>query len=108
MRTRLKDPQLYTIGKLTKLKNLNLDYTDVTDAGLRHLRGLKELTELSLDSALVTEKGLDHLTVFPKLRVLNLYHTLVGEQAYQKLKDHYGNCEIIWDRDSALPNRRRS
>ena len=70
--------------------------------------GLKELTELSLDSALVTEKGLDHLTVFPKLRVLNLYHTLVGEQAYQKLKDHYGDCEIIWDRDSALPNRRRS
>jgi hypothetical protein len=87
---------------------LNLDYTDVTDAGLRHLRGLKDLRELSLDSALVSGKGIEHLKVFPNLKVLNLYHTLVGEPAYEDLKSHYADCEIIWDRDSALPNRRRS
>ena len=69
---------------------------------------MQDLEELSLDSALITDKGLDHLMNFPKLRVLNLYHTLVTEEAYQKLKANYPQCDIIWDRDSALPNRRRS
>jgi hypothetical protein len=108
VRTRLKDAGLQTIGRFKKLASLNLDYTDVTDKGLRHLQGLSELRHLSLDSALVTDQGLPYLLNFPKLRSLNIYHTLISEEGYQQLKARYPDCEIIWDRDSALPNRRRS
>ena len=40
------------------------------------------------------------------LKSLNLYHTLVTEKAMQELKSALPSCEIVFDRDSALPNRR--
>jgi hypothetical protein len=40
------------------------------------------------------------------LKSLNLYHTLVTEKAMQELKSSLSSCEIVFDRDSALPNRR--
>ena len=44
----------------------------------------------------------------PNLKVLNLYHTLVTEKAYNELKTSLPSCQIIWDRESSLPNRRGS
>ena len=40
------------------------------------------------------------------LKSLNLYHTLVTEKGMQELKTALPACEIVFDRDSALPNRR--
>ncbi len=37
-----------------------------------------------------------------------LHHTLVTEKAYEDLKKTLPDCRIIFDRDSALPNRRHS
>jgi hypothetical protein len=40
------------------------------------------------------------------LKALNLYHTLVTEKGWQEIKSALPSCEIVFDRDSALPNRR--
>ena len=40
------------------------------------------------------------------LKSLNLYHTLMTERGLQELKTALPTCEIVFDRDSALPNRR--
>ena len=40
------------------------------------------------------------------LRELNLYHTLVTEKGLEDLESALPDCEITFDRDSALPNRR--
>lgn len=40
------------------------------------------------------------------LKSLNLYHTLVSEKGYQDLQASLQSCNIVFDRDSALPNRR--
>src|SRR5262245_21892683 len=42
------------------------------------------------------------------LRFLNLYHTMVTEKGYEQLKVALPACQIIFDRDSSLPNRRKS
>jgi hypothetical protein len=42
------------------------------------------------------------------LKLLNLYHTRVTEKGYEQLKAALPNCQITFDRDSSLPNRRRS
>ena len=91
------------------LKNLSVvkaDYTSVDDKGMEALRGLPKLRELSLDSTGVTDSGAAALKSVASLRSLNLYHTLVTEKGMDALKGSLPACEIVFDRDSALPNRR--
>ena len=85
---------------------MKLDYTSVGDKGLESLKTLPKLRELSLDSTGVTDKGADTLKTMAGLKVLNLYHTLVTEKGFGELKTALPDCKIVFDRDSALPNRR--
>ncbi|MGH9672751.1 MAG: hypothetical protein ACRD44_06175, partial [Bryobacteraceae bacterium] len=84
----------------------NLDYTQVTDKGIPLLKSLPRLVELRLDTAAVTDAGAALLSGITTLKHLNVYHTLVTEKGHQELKKALPACEIIWDRDSSLPNRR--
>jgi hypothetical protein len=93
---------------MSRLRRLNLDYTNVSDKGLTAIASLPALEWLSLDTANVTDEAVETLSAMQQLRELNLYHTLVGESAYEKLKKALPNCRIVWDRESALPNRRKS
>jgi hypothetical protein len=80
----------------------------VDDKGLALLKGLPELRELSLDSANVGDAVIDTLVSLPRLEVLNLYHTLITETGVQRIKSSLPKCKVIWDENSALPNRRRT
>jgi hypothetical protein len=46
---------------LTQLEWLQLGYTQVTDAGLEHLKGLNQLRALGLESTKVTDEGVKKL-----------------------------------------------
>ena len=108
-RTRIADPGVDAIAKLTTLKRLALNYTTISDKGLATLKqALPNLVELNLDSADISDAGVEILRTMPGLKVLNLYHTLVTEKAYEDLKKSLPDCRIIFDRDSSLPNRRHS
>jgi len=104
--TRIGDPGLSHLAGLTRLERLNLDYTAVTDEGLEALSGLASLESLSLDAAEVTDGAVGSLSALSSLKILNLYHTLVSEEGFEQLRGKLPDCEIIWDRDSTLPNRR--
>jgi N-acyl-D-aspartate/D-glutamate deacylase/Leucine-rich repeat (LRR) protein len=108
-RTRITDDAAEALGRLRTLKRLNLDYTAISDKGLKVLQAaLPGLVELRLDSSGLTDASLDTLSAMKNLQVLNLYHTLVTEKAFETLKQALPQCRIIFDRDSALPNRRHS
>lgn len=66
------------------------------------------LRELRLDSTSVSDAGLASLRAMTELRSLNLYHTLVTEKGNEELKTALPGCQIVFDRDSSQPNRRRS
>jgi hypothetical protein len=66
------------------------------------------MKELLLDSAGITDAAVDALRSRADLKTLNLYHTLVTQKGYETLRSAMPSCRIIWDRDSALPNRRGS
>ncbi len=57
------------------LRELYLDNTRVTDAGLAHLRGLTNLQRLSLEGTRITKAGLAHLHEVTSLRRLYLWDT---------------------------------
>ena len=105
-RTRAGNAGTGVLASLKKLKVINLDYTAVDDKGLVALQSLPAMKELSLDNANVTDLGIASLKAMPSLTSLNLYHTLVSEKGYDELKKTLPSCRIVFDRDSALPNRR--
>jgi hypothetical protein len=87
---------------------LNLDYTAVSDKSLDQIAGLTKLRDLSLDTATITDAGAEKLAGMKGLQKLNLYHTLLTDKGYEQLKAALPACEVIYERESALPNRRKS
>ena len=71
---------------LAGLRSLNLGGTDVTDAGLAHLRGLEKLSSLDLRVTVVTDAGLARLASLKGLESLNLSATKVSDAGLAHLK----------------------
>jgi len=86
---------------------VNLDYTTIDDHALQLLKDLAPLEELRLDATGVTDAGMESLASLSRLKLLNVYHTAVSEKAFDRFKAAVPACRVVWDRDSALPNRRR-
>ncbi len=94
-------------GVIKNLRAVNLDYTSVDDNAVASLVALAPLQELRLDATGVTDAGMDSLASLSSLKLLNIYHTAVTEKAFDRFKTAVPACHVIWDRDSALPNRRK-
>ena len=108
-RTRVTDQGAAAIAALTGLRRLNLDYTTVSDKGVALMAAsLPRLESLLLDSAAITDKAVESFEQMKSLKELNLYHTLVTQAGFDRLKLALPECKIVYDRESSLPNRRRS
>jgi hypothetical protein len=84
-RGRIGDADLARFAGLKDLQSLNLDLTDVTDAGLAHLKPLPNLTQLYLDGDF-TDAGVEHLKRLASLQYLQLVSDQVGDKGVQDLK----------------------
>jgi uncharacterized membrane protein len=71
----VKDNEMKVVQQMVNLEKLNLNYTDITDAGLEQLTGLKKLQELSLSGTKVTQKGLKKILALPLLEALFIWNT---------------------------------
>ena len=72
---------------------LILSGTQVTDAGLVHLQGLKKLGGLILTDTQITDAGLVHLQRLESLSALRLDETKVTDAGLALFK---GNIEELW------------
>jgi hypothetical protein len=68
----IDDTALIPIGRLSRLEDLALGQTGITDDGLRHLHGLNQLKKLDLRITNITDEGIAHLASFDKLQELTL------------------------------------
>jgi hypothetical protein len=85
-RTDITDAGLEHLKALRQLIGLTLSETQVTDASLVHLKTLTRLAFLHLDGTRVTDVGLAHLTVLNQLYRLSLDDTPVTDAGLEHLR----------------------
>ena len=84
--TNTSDSGLVHLRSLTRLRNLNLCHTLVSDEGLAYLVRLANLQELDLSYTNVTDAGLIHLKALTELKRLDLESTKISRQGVRQLK----------------------
>ncbi len=83
--TELEDAGLASIAHLPALVHVDIAGTQVTSAGLRHLRRLRTLRELDLTHTLVDDAGLAHLASLVNLEWLKLEGTALTGTGLRRL-----------------------
>jgi hypothetical protein len=86
--TAVTDADLRLVGKLRSVAQLELSFTNVSDAGLYELRRCRRLKWLDLNETKVTSDGLRHLAAMPDLAGLMLSRTEVGDEGMACLSSH--------------------
>jgi hypothetical protein len=77
------------LGKVTTLRYLALNKTNVTKADLRHLQNLKQLQGLQLNSTELADDALGELIKVPALRSVCLGSVAISPEAITRLKNEF-------------------
>ena len=85
--TQMSDAGLGHLKELKSLRSLDLLRTQVSDAGLVHLKELKSLTRIILNGTKVTDAGLVHLKELKSLTQFTLSNTQVSGAGLIHLKE---------------------
>ena len=83
--TDLNDKGAAVLAGLPLLERLYLRSTYITDEALRHVSGLELLQELDLDSTAITDEGLGRLAGLKRLRKLNLLGAAITDAGLARL-----------------------
>lgn len=90
----LTDADLACLGKLKKLKHIQLDLqSPIGDEGLKHLSGLENLGYLCIGGGNITDEGLSHLKGMKKLQSLTLYSPRLTDKGLRHLEELTG---LLW------------
>ena len=73
---------------------VDLEGPQVTDIGLKHLKGLTSLKWLHLGHTRVTDTGLEHLQGLLSLQRLSLGNTQVTDEGVAEFQKALPNCRI--------------
>jgi hypothetical protein len=88
------DAGLRHLSGLRQLEYLSLCCPKVTNVGLEHLTELHQLKDLELYLPEVTDAGLKSIGKLSQLRKLKLYYTRLSEGGIKKLQQELPNCKI--------------
>ena len=105
------DVGLRSVGKLRRLRGLDLGFTGISDGGLASIVDLHNLEDLDLNSTNITNEGLRDVGRLSNLRVLRLISTHTTNSGLDHLKNlknlrdfYFGYTGITADRvQLALP-----
>jgi len=100
--TDVTDAGLEHVRGLVELQVLDLHGTQVTDAGLEHLKGLTKLEELDLSATQVTDEGLEkHVKGLANLKRLMLHSTQISDTGLEHLRG-LASLEELWLDDTKV------
>lgn len=92
--SRMTDAGLRHLAPLTSLWKLRLGRSAITDAGLAPLESLKSLETLSLTETELTDFSVETLAGFPSLKSLNLDRSGISPAGVERLKEALPKAQI--------------
>ena len=92
--TKITDEGLKELPKLKQLTYLRLFSTQITDASLKELAKRQQLTAIDLGSTQITDTGLKELAKLEQLASLNLNNTKVTKAGVAELQRALPKCGI--------------
>jgi hypothetical protein len=98
------DSDLDRLRPFKRLRELRLEGTGITEAGLGQLRAFNGLRALSVGRTPLTETGLNHLRALTGLERLTLLYTKASRVQIAELQDALPKCRF--DGAFALPDNR--
>ena len=93
----LTDATLARIGRLSRLRDLNLGGQKFTDSGLKGLAGLDQLESLDLVETAITDAGLEPLKGLRRLKSLDLTRTKVTAQGVRNFEAAKPGVKVVAD-----------
>ena len=81
------DADLIQVGRLSRLERLSISSSRISDAGLRHLRGLTSLRQLFLHSTAISDEALINLDGLARLQLLTLVDTKITDAGLPYLRN---------------------
>lgn len=85
-KTQITGAGLAHLKGLNSLEILDLGNTKINDPDLEQLTSLPKLQSLGLNGTQITDAGLDYLKALPHLETLDLSHTAIDDAGLQRLK----------------------
>jgi internalin A len=93
--THVSDSGAQYLATLTKIRNLSLDGTQITDAALVHLAAMEDFDQwLSIGCEGVTDGGLKHLTHLKKAQRISLLNSRVSTSGGRWLAKELPGCVV--------------
>ena len=92
----ITDAGLKELAALKSLTSLDLRFTETTDAGLKELAALKNLTALDLRLTKITDAGLKELAALKNLTTLKLYSEKVTNAGSRNSPHSRASPHLIW------------
>ena len=92
--TKITDEGLKELPKLKQLTYLRLFSTQITDSSLKELAKRQQLTAIDLGSTQITDTGLKELAKLKQLTSLNLNNTKVTKAGVAELQKALLKCKI--------------
>lgn len=93
--TQVTDAELKGLAGLKNLQTLDLSVSQVPIAGLKELGGLTNLQRVVLSNSQVTDAGLKELTGLKNLQWLGLLETQVTDAGVRQLREALPQCHIV-------------
>lgn len=81
----LKDEDLNIIARIENLEDLDLDFTQITDAGLANLKSCEKLRSLNLTQENLTDNAIDSILKIPNLSELYIHHAAITDEGLKKI-----------------------
>jgi len=92
----VKNEDLKSIAKFVNLRKLDLNFTDITGAGLKELKGLKHLQSLTISGTKVGFKELnDQIASFQNLRAVSVWDTEISAADLMQLQKSNSRISFI-------------
>jgi len=83
--TRVSDEGLHALADYSRLRWLDLAFTEITDVGASRLKNMTQMNRLSLEGTKITDEALHVVARMTALTELDLAHTAISDQGLTQL-----------------------